>query len=106
MVYARLQTVMDPELHIDIVSLGLIYEVKLITQKPKIKTKTENFKQKILVIMTLTTPGCPLAPVIDKMIKTALKPLKADEVELKLVWEPAWTLRRMSEEAKLKLGMM
>ena len=84
---------MDPELHVDIVSLGLIYAVE-----------TENGK--IKVIMTLTTPGCPLAPEIDRLVRQAIKPLGEYEIELELVWEPAWTKDRMSEEAKLKLGMI
>lgn len=93
MVLERLKTVMDPELHIDIVSLGLIY-------------KTEVKGKKIKVTMTLTTPGCPLAPEIDRLVRQALKPLGEYEIELELVWEPAWTKERMSEEAKLKLGMI
>lgn len=93
MVLEKLGKVMDPELHIDIVSLGLIYTVNVV-------------ESKIVVTMTLTTPGCPLAPVIDKLIKEALAPLKASEVVLDLVWEPAWTKERMSEEAKLQLGMV
>ena len=89
----KLKKVMDPELHINIVDLGLIYEVVI----------EEN---EIRVIMTLTTPGCPLAPVIDKLIKTALGELGVDQVEVELVWEPAWSVRRMSEEGKLRLGMV
>lgn len=92
-VYDRLKTVMDPELFIDIVSLGLIYDVFV----------TENL---IRVTMTLTTPGCPLAPVIDQLIRDALEPLGVKKIELILVWEPAWTKDRMSEEAKLQLGML
>jgi metal-sulfur cluster biosynthetic enzyme len=91
-VYAQLKTVMDPELFIDIVSLGLIYEVIVTAEKIK-------------VIMTLTTPGCPLAPIIDQLIRDALAPLNADKIELVLVWEPAWTKHRMSDEAKLQLGV-
>jgi metal-sulfur cluster biosynthetic enzyme len=95
-VVAQLSTVMDPELHIDIVSLGLIYSVTV-------------SRCHIKIAMTLTTPGCPLAPVIDKMVKDAVAKLpgatRADIV-VELVWEPAWTVARMSEEAKLKLGMM
>lgn len=91
-VYKALTEVMDPELHINIVDLGLIYRV----------TTKEN---KIKVIMTLTTPGCPLAPIIDKLVKEALGELKPSEVVVELVWEPAWSVRRMSEEAKLQLGM-
>lgn len=93
MVLERLKTVMDPELHIDIVSLGLIY-------------KTDVVGEKIKVTMTLTTPGCPLAPEIDRLVRQAIKPLGEYEIELELVWEPAWTKERMSEEAKLKLGMI
>jgi metal-sulfur cluster biosynthetic enzyme len=93
MVLAKLSKVMDPELHIDIVSLGLIYKVKANDKK-------------ITVTMTLTTPGCPLAPVIDRLIKQALAPLKAGEVVLDLVWEPAWTKEMMSEEAKLQQNMV
>ncbi len=84
---------MDPELHVDIVSLGLIYDVKASGKQIK-------------VIMTLTTPGCPLAPLIDKLVRGAIKPLGDYEIDLELVWEPAWTKERMSEEAKLKLGMV
>lgn len=92
-VYDRIATVMDPELHIDIVALGLIYGV--------IVTETA-----IEVTMTLTTPGCPLAPEIDRLLREALKPLGDYEVKVKLVWEPAWTSERMTDEAKLTLGMI
>lgn len=93
MVLEKLKKVMDPELHIDIVSLGLIY-------------KTEVKGKEIKVTMTLTTPGCPLAPEIDRLVREAIKPLGEYNVELELVWEPAWTKERMSDEAKLKLGII
>lgn len=89
----KLKKVMDPELHINIVDLGLIYDVVVSNKEIK-------------VVMTLTTPGCPLAPVIDKLIKRALGELRADKVSVELVWEPAWSVRRMSEEGKLQLGMI
>ena len=92
-VYDRLKTVMDPELHVDIVGLGLIYSVTVT-------------KQQIKIIMTLTTPGCPLAPEIDRLVREAVKPLGQYEIELKLVWEPAWNKDKMSEEARLSLGMI
>jgi len=92
-VYEQLKTVMDPELHIDIVGLGLIYDV-LVT------------KDRIKVVMTLTTPGCPLAGEIDRLVKEAVKPLGDCEIEIELVWEPAWSREMMSEEAKLVLGMV
>lgn len=92
MVYARLKTVIDPELYVDIVSLGLVYGVE-------INGRT------IAVTMTLTTPGCPLAPMIEQLVREALTPLGDYGVTLELVWEPAWTKDKMSEEARLQLGM-
>lgn len=92
-VYGELKKVMDPELFIDIVSLGLIYKVEV-------------EESKVRVTMTLTTPGCPLAPIIDQMVRDALAPLGVDKIELILVWEPAWTKDRMSDEAKLQLGVI
>ena len=59
--------------------------------------------------MTLTTPGCPLAPVIDRMVKEAVSELEGIEEEnvtVSLEWDPPWTKDMMSEEARLKLGMM
>lgn len=91
-VYERLRSVMDPELHVDVVSLGLVYDAV-------IKGK------KIKVIMTLTTPGCPLAPVIDKLVRQSLKSLGEYEIVTELVWEPAWTKEMINEETKLKLGI-
>jgi metal-sulfur cluster biosynthetic enzyme len=88
-----LATVLDPELHVDIVSLGLIYDVAV-------------SKRRIKVTMTLTTPGCPLAPEIDRLVREAIKPLGEYEIVLELVWEPAWSKERMSEEAKLQLNMI
>lgn len=92
-VMEKLKKVMDPELHINIVDLGLIYEVEVRGGEVK-------------VVMTLTTPGCPLAPVIDRLIKEALAELEPSKIEVKLTWEPAWSVRRMSEEGKLQLGMI
>ncbi len=97
LVMDRLKTVMDPELHINIVDLGLIYEVEC---------SVKNDKCIVKVKMTLTTPGCPLAPVIDKLVRSAIKPLGDYELDLELVWEPAWSVKRMSEEGKLKLNMI
>lgn len=93
MVMKALASVIDPELHINIVELGLIYDVEVKGDQ-------------VVVVMTLTTPGCPLAPIIDEMVKKALAELKLTKVSVRLVWEPAWNIRMMSEEAKLKLGMI
>lgn len=92
----RLSTVMDPELDIDIVSLGLIYDVEI--KKGRVK-----------VIMTLTTPGCPLAPVIDRMVKETVAEIEGveeEQVKTELVWDPPWTKEMMTEEARLRLGII
>lgn len=95
-VLEQLKTVLDPELLVDIVSLGLIYEVEI----------KENSRIKIL--MTLTSPGCPLAPVIDQMVRDALFGLVDDidtDVVINLTFDPPWVPDMMSEEVRLELGL-
>lgn len=90
--YDALKTVIDPELHIDIVALGLIYDVIVDDQL-------------IDVVMTLTTPGCPLAPMIDRMVNQALeKVAEGRKIKVSLVWDPPWSLDKMSDEARAELG--
>jgi metal-sulfur cluster biosynthetic enzyme len=110
-IYDRLKTVMDPELNIDLVSLGLIYEVKVVERSgvaPETADKAAA-KYQVLIIMTLTTPGCPLAGVFDGLVKSSLRDipdLDADrDVELELTFDPPWVADMMSEEAKAELGM-
>jgi len=91
-----LATVIDPELQIDIVSLGLIYDVKI------------QADGKVNVRMTLTTPGCPLAPVIDQMVRESLFGLVEDtdqDVIIDLTFDPPWLPDMMTEEARLELGL-
>ena len=91
-----LAKVIDPELQIDIVSLGLIYNVKVDGGK------------KVIIRMTLTTPGCPLAPVIDEMVRDALFGLVEDteqDVIIDLTFDPPWIPEMMTEEARLELGL-
>lgn len=93
-VLAALEQVIDPELGIDIVNLGLVYEVIL--------DKSGFCK----VNLTLTTMGCPLADVITDDIHRALKTVpEVKEVEVKLVWYPAWSTERMSRYARIALGI-
>lgn len=83
-----LKSIIDPEIGLNIVDLGLIYDVKI----------DENT---IEITMTLTTPGCPMHNSITDWVKRVLKmnyPNK--EVKVNLVWEPRWTHERMSKEAK------
>jgi len=94
-----LSTCYDPEIPVDIVSLGLIYNVII----EPIKTGGS----KILVDMTLTAPGCGMGPVIvDDVRNKLLKLVNVFEVEVKLVWDPQWSQDMMTDEAKLQLGML
>lgn len=88
-----LETVIDPELGIDLVNLGLIYHVTV-----------EN--NHCHVEMTLTTIGCPLADVIVHDVKQALLKVSGiDSVEVEFVWYPAWGPEKMSRYAKIALGL-
>ena len=90
-----LKTIFDPEIPVDIYELGLIYDVLI----------NEDFEVKIL--MTLTTPNCPVAESLPKEVEEKVKSL--DEVksaEVEITFDPPWTQDLMSEEAKLELGML
>lgn len=90
----RLATVIDPELHIDIVNLGLVYTIDLDNDGI------------CLIEMTLTTMGCPLTNVLADMVTKAVKEVpEVKNVDVEFVWEPAWTIDRMSCFAKLSLGV-
>jgi metal-sulfur cluster biosynthetic enzyme len=94
-VYDKLKTVIDPELNVNIVELGLIYEVKISNEE-------------LLIKMTLTSPGCPLAPVIYSMIEESLEGLEGyskDKLNLMVVFDPPWTVEMMSEEVRAELGL-
>jgi len=91
-VYLALNDVYDPEIRINIVDLGLIYKVEI-------------EEAKINIEMTLTAPNCPASPEIKNKVINTLKQLKGiNDVNLNIVWEPAWEPSMMSEEAKLDLG--
>ncbi|MFH1833317.1 MAG: metal-sulfur cluster assembly factor [Candidatus Levyibacteriota bacterium] len=92
----QLKKVIDPELGINIVDLGLIYGVK-------IEQKTGNVNVK----MTLTFPGCPLATAFSDWVEEGIKEVKGvKKVKVDLVWEPVWTPERISKSAKKKLGVL
>ena len=89
-----LKNVYDPEIGINIVDLGLVYECDVAESGD------------VLVTMTLTSLGCPLGPVIVQEVQNALKDFQGvGEVDVKLVWSPAWSPALMSEDAKDELGM-
>ena len=93
-VVKKLSSVIDPELNISIVDLGLVYDVK---------TKNNSIKIK----MTLTTMGCPLFSIIESEIKSKLRELgfKENEIEIELTFDPPWSIERMSPAARAILGL-
>lgn len=92
-VYDQLKTVLDPELGINVVDLGLIYDVDFPSPR------------KAVITMTLTTPGCPLHDSISSGVKYSLEKIEElDEVDVNIVWEPAWTPDRMTEEGRRMLS--
>ncbi len=103
-IFQQLQKVIDPELNIDIVSLGLVYEVVV----KEIQDQTSGTKPFVHVLLTLTTPGCPLASVFDTMIKSALNNLEglsSNDIFVELTFDPPWLPEMMSAEARAQLGL-
>ena len=93
-VIKEIKKIFDPEIPVNIYELGLIYKIEVIEEK------------KVNIDMTLTTPNCPVADSLPKMVKNNI--LKIDgvsDVELNLVWDPPWTKDKMSEAAKLELNL-
>ena len=90
-----LKTIYDPEIPVDIYELGLIYDVFV----------NEDFDVKIL--MTLTTPNCPVAETLPREVEEKVKSLnEVKDAEVEITFEPPWTRELMSEEAKLELGFL
>jgi metal-sulfur cluster biosynthetic enzyme len=90
--YDLLYEVIDPEIGVNIVDLGLIFEVKLADRLADVR-------------MTLTTPGCPLSAYMDDAIRHTLTRLpEVDDTHMNLVWEPAWGPHMMTDVAKRQLG--
>lgn len=88
--------VFDPEIPVNVYDLGLIYEIN-IDEKDAVPVK---------VIMTLTSPMCPMAEEIPLMVKQAAESIAGvGNVSVDLVWEPAWALDKMSDTAKLELDL-
>lgn len=93
-IYNALELVVDPELGIDIVNLGLVYDVEM------------DEAGKTTVTMTLTSMGCPLAGTIVEQVKAALADVpEVKETEVNIVWSPPWSKERMSRYAKIALGI-
>ena len=93
-IITALKTVYDPEIPVDIYELGLIYDVQ-ISEEGKVK-----------VIMTLTTPNCPVAESLPAEVRERVSEVEdVVEVDLELTFEPSWNKDMMSEEARFELGM-
>ena len=87
-----LRAVEDPELGMDIVELGLLYDVEV--EGPKVK-----------VIHTLTSMGCPVGPMIQENIDQIARAMpEVEDVEVELTWDPPWSPEKMSDDAKFILG--
>lgn len=90
-----LKTIYDPEIPVDIYELGLIYDVMV------------NADDEVKILMTLTTPNCPVAESMPREVEEKIKSM--DEVkgcEVELTFDPAWSQDNISEEAKLELGLL
>ena len=91
-IFEALRIVEDPELGMDIVELGLLYDAEV--EESAVK-----------VIYSLTSMGCPVGPMIEQQIREVVESLEGVEgVETELTWEPPWSPERMSDDAKFILG--
>ena len=90
----EIKKIYDPEIPVNIYELGLIYKIEISDEK------------KVNIEMTLTSPNCPVAESLPKMVKdNVLNIEEVFDVDLKLVWSPPWTKDMMSESAKLELNL-
>jgi FeS assembly SUF system protein len=90
-----LKTIFDPEIPVDIYELGLIYDVFV------------NEDQDVKILMTLTTPNCPVAETLPVEVEEKVKSInEVNDAEVEITFDPPWTQDLMSEEAKLELGFL
>tara|TARA_Y100000591_G_scaffold284052_1_gene265525 strand:+ start:642 stop:944 length:303 start_codon:yes stop_codon:yes gene_type:complete len=93
-IITEIKKIYDPEIPVNIYELGLIYKIDIDGAK------------KVNIEMTLTSPNCPVAESLPKMVKDNILKLDGvEDVNLKLVWDPPWTKDKMSEAAKLELNL-
>ena len=98
-VWEQLRQCYDPEIPVNIVDLGLVYDCQL--------NKSENGGTKVDVKMTLTAPGCGMGPAIAHDAQTKILSIDGvDEAEVQLVWDPPWNQNMISEAGRMKLGMI
>ncbi len=90
----EIRKIYDPEIPVNIYELGLVYKIEIMETS------------KVYIEMTLTSPNCPVAESLPKMVKdNILKVAGVNDVDLKIVWDPPWTKDKMSEAAKLELNL-
>ncbi|UAB81800.1 SUF system Fe-S cluster assembly protein [Marixanthomonas sp. SCSIO 43207] len=90
-----IKTIYDPEIPVDIYELGLIYDVFV------------NEDHEVKILMTLTTPNCPVAESLPQEVEDKVKSIKmVKDAEVEITFDPPWSQDLMSEEAKLELGML
>jgi len=95
LIVQALKTIFDPEIPVDIYELGLIYEINI------------DEKNHVEVVMTLTSPSCPVAGTLPQEVEQKVKGVDGViDVTLELVFEPPWSQEMMSEEAQLELGLL
>ena len=93
-VISEIKKIYDPEIPVNIYELGLIYKIEIIEEK------------KVNIDMTLTTPNCPVAESLPRMVINNILDIEGvSDVDLKLVWDPPWSKDKMSESAKLELNL-
>lgn len=98
-VWEQLKSVFDPEIPVNVVDLGLIYDCQV--------TKADDGKTKVNVKMTLTAPGCGMGPTIAADARGKILSLEGiDGAEVDLVWDPPWNQAMISEAGKMKLGIL
>lgn len=94
-VVAALKSVFDPEIPVNIYDLGLIYEVNI------------SVDNHVHVLMTLTTPNCPVAGSLPGDVANRIREIpEVADVNVELVWDPPWSMNLMTEAAKLELGLL
>lgn len=92
-VYQALRQIDDPELGVNVIDLGLVYDLRV------------GMDGAVDVVMTLTTPGCPMRSTIGQLVEASIEKLSGvSRVEVRFVWEPRWTPERLSPEARRRLG--
>ena len=97
-VWSQLKGVYDPEIPVDIVNLGLVYDCSI---------EEAEGRKTVAVKMTLTAPGCGMGPVIAADAQAKIMTIDGiDDARVELVWDPAWNQEMISEEGRMKLGMV